>query len=47
MKKNFIGKLITIILITFVTIESGIAIGYFILSRIDYSKFGYIELYKQ
>lgn len=39
MKNKFIEKLILIILISFITIETGILIGYFILSRIDYNKY--------
>lgn len=39
MKKNIVGKIITIICIICATIEVGIALGYFMLSNIDFNKY--------
>lgn len=39
MKKNIIGKIITIFTIIIVTVEIGIAIGYYMLLNIDFEKY--------
>ena len=39
MKKNIVGKLITIFAIISATIEIGIAVGYYMLVNIDFDKY--------
>ncbi len=41
MKKNKIGKFITIFAIIIATIEIGIGISYFMLINIDFNKYNY------
>lgn len=39
MKKNIVGKIITIISIVCVTIEVGVTIGYYMLAKMDFNKY--------
>lgn len=39
MKKSIIGKLITIVSIVCFTFEIGIALGYYMLAKIDFDKY--------
>lgn len=39
MKKNIVGKLITIISIVCITFEIGVTIGYYMLSKIDFNEY--------
>lgn len=41
MKDNKIGKIIMIITIICATIECGIALGYYMISNIDFDKYKY------
>lgn len=39
MKKNIVGKLITIISVICITFEIGIVLGYYMLARINFDKY--------
>lgn len=39
MKKNIVGRIITVLVIVSATIQVGVTIGYYMLANIDFNKY--------